>query len=613
MKINKYIGWAVCSLWMAACQNNDMDIVQPQDSEKYTLVGQIGGGGQDSRAQIVFGSQDTWTEYFFWNEGDCFTLYQQVNNGQVETPFTINENYTEAGGGEQFAEFTSTKALTPSASYLAMYPSPTTVTDNKVTLEVQRSLDFSSASTQAQRDAVWKNYFKNNMFMVAKGELSQSGRNYVNFDHLCSLARITYVNKTGSEQRINGVRLEGQNLGFKMDYNLASGQEVGSASFTNFRFTTTGLTVANNENVDLYIFFFPKAIEDTDLKIVIQQPAGEKYLTLPVMDLLMANNYYESFRAGCRYWFDLTDTENGLDWTKNTLETGLITFDNLELSQALHEVLGDYRVKLKSDGRAVMTKQHAEAVTELNFSSYNGTISSLAGIEAFKYLQRLDCYSKGLTTCNLSGNTELTHVHLYNNQLTALDLSANTKLVDLNCAQNFNLASLNIDNCTKLNYLIIDDNKLTSIQVPNPSEIFQLCYSRTQLTLDLSQFTGVLHLSVCGNGLSSLNLTSETKRNLVSLFCEINNLKSLNLSEYPNLTTLRCYGNRLSILDVTPASKMKDLVCGIQQNNVVLNLILSDLQKSMWNEYWVNDKNNGNIALRNGNTNGNDFPVGGIY
>lgn len=454
MKINKYIGMAVCSWLMIACQNDDMDGMQPQDSEQYTLIGQIVNNDADSRAQIELGCKNEGAEYFFWNEKDRFTLYQKMNNEWTAGELVISENYSEADGGALNAEFTSTTALTPSAVYSAVYPVPESMTNGMVELAIQTGIDFSSATTDAQRAELWKKYFTENMFMVASGTLSESGRNYIPFKHLCSLARITYVNQTGSEQQINGVSLKGQNLGIKLNYSLENNTGEVTQSSSDFVFQTKGLTVADKGTVDLYILFFPKAIEKTDLKITIQQSTGNKNLSLPWKDILAANGNNESFRAGMRYWFDVTDTEQGLVWTKNTAEDGWIVFKDKQFSAALSEALGSYKVLMTEDGFAKINTQHVASVNELDFTSLKTKVSTLNGIEMFKNLRILKANNLDveMDMLDLSAMYFLSHVELGGNKLKALKLP--------------------VDSWT-LKYLDCHDNLLTKLDITGLKTIHQ--------------------------------------------------------------------------------------------------------------------------------------------
>ena len=449
MRINKYIGLAVCSCFMAACQNDRLEVNQPLDSEKYTLIGQIVNNDANSRAQIELGCQ-AGVEYFFWNEGDRFTLYQNVNSELKASEFVISEDYKEADGGDQFAEFSSTTALTPKAGYTAVYPCPSTVTDNKVRLEIQRAVDFTTATTDAQKAEVWKNYFRNNMFMTASGMFSESGRNYIQFRHMCSLARITYINQTGSEQQINGVGLKGQNLGFYMNYDLVNNGEAGSGSFLDYKLTTKGLKVADKDTVDIYLLFFPKAIEKTDLEISILQSSGNKSLILPWRDLTATSG--DNFTAGMRYWFDVTDTESGLNWTKNMAEEGWIVFENKEFSNALYEALGSYKVSMTDEGYAKIAEQHVNSTNVLDFSNITCELSSLDGIETFKNLSTLKCNGLNLEmdVLDLSAFNALQHVEVWGNKLKSLKLPTETWLLNyLDCHDNM-ISELDITDYTNL-------------------------------------------------------------------------------------------------------------------------------------------------------------------
>lgn len=618
MKLNKYIGLAVCSCVMAACQNDGLGLNQPSGSEQYTLIGQIENNDVDGRAQIELGS-NAMVEYFYWNEGDRFTLYQDVNNELVSGEFVISEDYNEEEGRAQNAEFTTDIALTPSADYLAVYPCPAGVNDNKVRMEIQRSVDFSSATTDEQKAEVWKRFFNNNMFMVASGTLSESGRNYIAFNHLCALIRISYSNQTGTEQQISRIRLEGQNLGHFVNYDLESGSIVESGSLPNYIFTTTGLTVADKETVDIYMFFFPKAVEDTDLQIVIEQANGSKTISLASTDIVSASYGNRSFRPGLRYWFELTDTkDNGLDWTKNTVTESLVEIKNQELSTALLDLLGSYKVKINSNGYAVMSQQHAEQVYELDFGQYQYSITSLSGIENFKYLQSLTCRGTGLKECDLNQNNRLYYVDLMFNELEELYFNDHPYLQRVWCSHNPDLSVLNVKSCEALREISCDETALTSLHIAKPEIVTYLTYAYTGISLDLTQFPNLDCLNVSGHNLSSLELAPQAKTKIGQLMCNNNNLTSIDLSEYPNLWAFYCSGNKITDLDLSvapniqmlscdgnllttlnikPLSNLISLYCGKQQNDIPLELQLTDAQKELWTNEWSAYVDNENVYL----------------
>ncbi|MBU3012335.1 T9SS type A sorting domain-containing protein [Polaribacter vadi] len=81
---------------------------------------------------------------------------------------------------------------------------------------------------------------------------------------------------------------------------------------------------------------------------------------------------------------------------------------------------------------------------QINVNNLN--ISDLTGIEAFINLTELLCRNNsGLTTVDVSNNTQLTALGLNNNNLTSLDVSNNSLLTELYCASN-QLTSLNLAN-----------------------------------------------------------------------------------------------------------------------------------------------------------------------
>ena len=114
-------------------------------------------------------------------------------------------------------------------------------------------------------------------------------------------------------------------------------------------------------------------------------------------------------------------------------------------------------------------------------------ISSLKGIEHFKYLQRLNCGYNQLTSLDVSKNTCLTMLSCNNNQLTSLDLSNNETLFQVFCHNN-QLTSLNISK-TPLYNLWCDNNQLTRLDMSNKTQISSLSCTNNKLTeLDLSLF-----------------------------------------------------------------------------------------------------------------------------
>ena len=489
MKINKYIGLAVCALFMASCQNDEVISDQPSENGLQTLIGQIGSGDADSRAQIQLGNPcSNGLEIFFWNEEDRFTLYQNMNGTLASSEFVISEEYSEADGGDLYSEFyTADKPAT--ASYVAVYPHTVTVdSDNTVKLSFQNYLDFSVAS----KEEVWKNYFKKNMYMIASGTLKESGSNLVNFQHQCALIRITYTNKTSGTQTISGIRLGGdQFFGTSKTYNVKDNYETGSGATNGYTVTMKGMTVEAGAAEDFYLLFFPKEFNEGNLDITIMLPTGNQTLKLPIKDL-EEKSYNTSFQAGYRYWFDIAQTAEGLDWTKNTVEEGQIVFNNKELSKALYEALGNYKVRFNEDSLAVMTENDVLSTYTLDFGYGQYKLTSLEGIENFRYLQTLKCNGAQIDTIDLSQNKNISYLDVSFTKIKVLDLSEHSSLRTLICSGCNELTTLKYSENAWLNTLNVNScGKLEPFTVHKPQNLYTLGYANTNLAFDLSLFTNL--------------------------------------------------------------------------------------------------------------------------
>lgn len=607
MKFNKYISIAALPMLFAACQNDmPMEDMQLQDQAIYSLSGKM-NNGVNSRAQIQLGNQDVSGEIFMWNEGDSFLLYQ----GTEGVTFNISPDYTEAGEGDKSKAVFTTETPVYAGNYLAFYPASIPVENERFVLELQRDLNFGEAKTQAERDAVWKEYFRNNMFMMAQGELVFGGENALQFQHLAALARITYHNESGAEQTIFNYALRGDQLyGTRKEYNM-QGHHVAGGATTGFHMNLNGsLTVAAGDSIDLYLLFFPEQFREGNLELQFNLNDGTRKTSLPIADIAAVNANVDGFQAGMRYWFDVTASKAGLVFSKN-YSTAPITIENLELSAALQSMYGPDMITIDpATGFGTMIEADVLGITRLDFGWGNFKISSLKGIENFKNLSELFCNSTGLTECDLSQNPELKVVQLYDNMLTALDFNKNVQLKELHVDNNRELVSLNIDNCTELYSLGLNETGLTSINIPNKERIEYFAYGRTALSFDLKEFPNVRNLSIYGLGLTSLDVIPENiKKQLYQLQCYDNQIDSIDLNEFPNMQYLSIYMNNFKSLDLTPAVHLQELnchtcyiekldisslehlrmlYCGQQKNNITLILVANDDQKDRWRNEWSN-------------------------
>lgn len=100
-----------------------------------------------------------------------------------------------------------------------------------------------------------------------------------------------------------------------------------------------------------------------------------------------------------------------------------------------------------------------------------------------------------------------------------------------------------IEHFTNLQYLFCEGNELTS--------------------LDLRKLVNLKEVECADNKLTSLKVSGLSK--LEKLICSDNNLTSLSLTTLPKLEELECSGNKLSKLNVKSLSNLKYLVCSSNQ------------------------------------------------
>ena len=166
------------------------------------------------------------------------------------------------------------------------------------------------------------------------------------------------------------------------------------------------------------------------------------------------------------------------------------------------------------DGR--ISNSNVKDIKYLDFGDY-GKIKSLSGIEAFKSLETLYCFSQQLKSLNLTENLNLKTL-IINNYLNNQKGEYNkTEIKILNLNNNYNLENLTCTDVSIEELLISSCRNLKSLDCSN-------------------------------NKIESLDLSN--CKNLESLNCSNNKIKSLNLSNCNNLESLDCSINEIKKLDI---------------------------------------------------------------
>ncbi len=172
--------------------------------------------------------------------------------------------------------------------------------------------------------------------------------------------------------------------------------------------------------------------------------------------------------------------------------------------------------------------------------SINEGARDLTGLHYFTGLKYLNC-------CDLG--------------LTSLDLSAQTELITLECAYNDFSAqdSLKLSACTKLTYIDCSHCRISSIDLSAQTELEKLdIFNNSLESLDISGCTLLNYINCSGNApLSALSLDSTV--------LEFADCSRCNLSSFPTgltgLTELRISGNEIGNLDLSDCTALKVIDC----------------------------------------------------
>jgi hypothetical protein len=181
-------------------------------------------------------------------------------------------------------------------------------------------------------------------------------------------------------------------------------------------------------------------------------------------------------------------------------------------------------------------------------------------------LEEIDCYKNALQILEVSNCPVLNYIDCEDNQLRSLYLGTCPSLMYLLCNGNL-LTELNISNNPELLVLWCNSNELSSLDLSHCSDDFWSLDCRVNHisgTIDVSRFTELRQLAIYGNEISQLILGSNHP-NLIDIWCQANEIPSIDVSGCSALQTLYCGGNQLTTLDVSGITSFKTLHCGANQ------------------------------------------------
>jgi len=117
-----------------------------------------------------------------------------------------------------------------------------------------------------------------------------------------------------------------------------------------------------------------------------------------------------------------------------------------------------------------------------------------------------------------------------------------------------------VSNLTQLKHLYCNDNQLSSLDVSNSTQLIYLMCANNRLSSLDVSNSTQLKLLLCYNNRLS-TLDVSNLTQLTELNCLNNQISSLDVSKLTQLTTLGCSNNQLSSLDVSNLTQLRELGC----------------------------------------------------
>ena len=126
---------------------------------------------------------------------------------------------------------------------------------------------------------------------------------------------------------------------------------------------------------------------------------------------------------------------------------------------------------------------------------------------------------------------------------------------------------LNTNKWTNLKWLNCSINQLTALELGTNTKLEVFCDDNQLNSLNISVDTGLQRLYCDDNKLSVLNLSTNTE--LQYLWCQYNLLSTLEFSACTELKILYCSNNQLNVLDFSANTKLWRLNCSDNQLNAL--------------------------------------------
>lgn len=227
--------------------------------------------------------------------------------------------------------------------------------------------------------------------------------------------------------------------------------------------------------------------------------------------------------------------------------------DEISVSEAQAVTSIDIHFETKEDAegaKVIRSLGGLEYFTNLrSLNLKNQSVTDASPVFKLAKLEQLVLGGNNIKTLDLSAMTALKDLRLYDNAgLTTLDLSKNTQLEEL-YIQRTGISSLDISMLKKLTLLLANGARLTSLKANDLPELDRIDAVKNQLTtLEVTNLPKLTQLHADNNKLTSVKLENLPMLNRLNLYA--NKLETINL-DLPRLLFLFLHENPLKSLDMS--------------------------------------------------------------
>jgi len=188
----------------------------------------------------------------------------------------------------------------------------------------------------------------------------------------------------------------------------------------------------------------------------------------------------------------------------------------------------------------------------INFKGINIPQFDVSHCHDLTKLYLIKCNTESL---NLGTLSKIEYLIIWSNKLTSLDLSHCSNLYWLNCSSNSGIGSLDLSACAKLNTIMASDNALKSVDLSGCPKIDYVDFVRNSLTsLDISHNPDITNINLMSNKVTDIDVSKALK--LEQLVLQSNKITELDVSANDKLFNLSLAGNPLKTLYVNEYQKI---------------------------------------------------------